>query len=55
MCVGKAKSHPERRVEDFFKVLSGHMKMLPDHYKGLHTTSKGHAPLVDSSCHHGKT
>ena len=30
------------------------MKVPPDHYKGLQVTSKGHAPLVDSGCRHGK-
>ena len=41
-------------LEDFFKVPPSLMKVLPDHYKGLQATSKGHAPLVDSSCRHGR-
>ena len=41
-------------LEDFFKVPPSHMKVLPDHYKGPQATSKGHVPLVDSVCRHGK-
>ena len=41
-------------LEDFFKVPPSQMKVPPDHYKGPQATSKGHAPLVDSSCRHGK-
>ena len=33
-------------MEDFFKVLPSHMKVVPDHYKGPLATSKGHAPLL---------
>ena len=32
-------------LEDFFKVLLGHMKVPPDHYKGPQATSKGHTHL----------
>ena len=38
----------------FFKVPPSHMKVPPDHYKGPQATSRGHAPLVDSGCRHGK-
>ena len=33
-------------LEGFFKVPPSHMKVLPDHYKGLQATSKGHTPLL---------
>ena len=38
-----------RRMEptnSCFKVLPSHMKLLRDHYKGPHTISKGHTPLI---------
>ena len=40
-------------LEDFFKVPPTNMKVQPDD-KWPHTTSKGYASLVDSSCCHGK-
>ena len=47
-------SYKIKVLEDFFKVPPSHMKVPPDHYKGPQATSKGHTPLVDSGCHHGK-
>jgi len=35
-------------------ILCGHIKALKWHLKGLQTTSKWHALLVYSGCHHGK-
>ena len=40
--------------EDFFKVPHSHIKAPPGHLKGPLATSKWHALLVYSGCHHGK-